>query len=113
MKVLVCGGRDFSQREWLIAVLDVMNPTVIMQGGADGADLIAKEWAMSRCKPHWTFPADWDTHGKAAGPIRNKLMLDLGKPDVVAAFPGGRGTSNMIALAIAAGVEVLTYEKAP
>lgn len=44
--------------------------------------------------------------GKAAGPIRNQRMLDDGKPDRVLAFPGGRGTANMVKLAKAAGVPV-------
>ncbi|MEM9912925.1 MAG: hypothetical protein AAF922_19365 [Pseudomonadota bacterium] len=45
--------------------------------------------------------------GRAAGPIRNKEMLDEGCPDLVVAFPGGRGTANMVKQAQAAGVEVL------
>jgi hypothetical protein len=53
------------------------------------------------------FPADWDTHGRAAGPIRNQRMLDVGKPDFVIAFPGGHGTANMVRKAKAAGVQVL------
>jgi UDP-N-acetylmuramoylalanine-D-glutamate ligase len=57
--------------------------------------------------PVETYEADWDTHGKAAGPIRNKRMLDEGKPDLVVAFPGGRGTANMISQARKAGVEVI------
>lgn len=46
------------------------------------------------------------TNGKAAGPIRNQRMLDEGKPDLVVAFPGGRGTADMVRRAKAAGVPV-------
>jgi hypothetical protein len=42
------------------------------------------------------YKAKWDKYGKSAGPIRNKKMLDEGKPDLVFAFPGGPGTNNMI-----------------
>jgi len=112
IKALVCGGRDFADRQWLIKVLDTMRPDVIIQGGADGADLIAKEWAMSRGKSYWTFPADWDSHGNAAGPIRNRQMVEWGKPNVVLAFPGGKGTANMVKLAKAAGIDVLEYSTA-
>ena len=45
------------------------------------------------------FKADWDKFGRAAGPIRNAQMLREGKPDLVVAFPGGRGTANMVAQA--------------
>jgi YspA, cpYpsA-related SLOG family len=109
IKALVCGGRDFHGRGWIIRVLDTINPDVVIQGGAFGADLIAKEWALSRFKACWTFQADWDNYGKAAGPIRNKQMLEWGQPNVVLAFPGGRGTANMVKLAKAAGIDVLEY----
>jgi hypothetical protein len=56
------------------------------------------------------YPADWQKHGKAAGPIRNRQMLEDGKPDLVIAFSGGRGTANMISQARAAGVKVLIPE---
>ena len=53
------------------------------------------------------FPAEWKKHGKAAGPIRNRKMLQDGKPDLVLAFPGGRGTANMVELATDAGIRVM------
>jgi hypothetical protein len=109
MKVLVCGGRDFSDRAFAIRVLDEIDPAVVIHGGALGADLIAKEWAVSRVRPHWTFPADWYENGKAAGPIRNQQMLDIGKPDLVVAFPGGRGTADMVRRAEKAGVPVRAF----
>ena len=43
---------------------------------------------------------------KSAGHIRNQVMLDKGKPDVVVAFPGGRGTADMVRRAEGAGIEV-------
>lgn len=53
------------------------------------------------------YPADWARFGKSAGYLRNKQMLEEGKPDLVVAFPGGRGTANMIAIAMKAGVKVI------
>jgi len=111
MRVLVCGGRDFSDRTLLKATLDHLAPSVVISGGARGADALAAEWAEAT---GWNvggvhleeFPADWTAHGKAAGPIRNQQMLDEGKPDLVVAFPGGRGTADMVRRARAAGVEV-------
>lgn len=85
---------------------------VIIEGGAKGVDTAAAEFAVV----HWTgleeYQADWKKYGKRAGYIRNKEMLDKGKPDVVIAFPGGQGTKNMVELARKAGVPVIevTYE---
>lgn len=80
---------------------------VIISGMSTGADSIAVDWAACNwCKVD-EYPADWDKHGRAAGPIRNKKMLLEGRPDLVVAFPGGRGTANMIKLAKEVGVEVL------
>ena len=84
---------------------------MIIEGGAKGADTLAWKWARhflgKGSEYSVQFRARWDMHGKAAGPIRNKQMLDEGKPDLVISFPGGRGTANMIKQAKAAGVEVM------
>jgi len=106
MKILVCGGRDFYQRPPVFDRLDELQPTHVITGGAPGADDSAMLWACERCVPYTIFPADWSKHGKTAGPIRNKRMLDEGKPDLVLAFPGGVGTMNMVSQALKAGVKV-------
>jgi predicted Rossmann-fold nucleotide-binding protein len=53
------------------------------------------------------FPANWPKHGKGAGFIRNQQMLNEGKPDLMIAFPGGKGTADMIEKAIKAGIKVI------
>lgn len=72
-----------------------------------GADVWADEWAEDRGVKAWKFPADWMLLGKAAGPRRNQKMLNEGKPDLVVAFPGGKGTADMVRKARVAGVEVM------
>ncbi len=106
MKVLVCGGRDYDDYAKVRDVLSQLFPwpTQIIEGGADGADNLAKIWARGQGISVHTFKAQWDKYGKAAGMIRNKEMLDEGKPDRVVAFPGGRGTSDMVSRAIEAGI---------
>lgn len=108
MRVLVCGGRDFIDGAAVKSALDALpeGPLTIIEGGASGADNFARLWAEFRGVPCETYRADWSAHGRAAGPIRNKQMLDEGKPDLVIAFPGGRGTANMIKQARVAGVRV-------
>ena len=66
----------------------------IISGMASGADTFAVEWAARFGFPLRAFPAEWDKHGRSAGPIRNQRMLDEGKPDLVVAFPGGKGTAR-------------------
>lgn len=108
-RVLVCGGRDFQDMKWLTKVLDGLSPrpTLIIQGGAFGADACASEWAYKRDVLERQFSADWKKHGRAAGPIRNQQMLDEGQPHLVIAFPGGNGTADMVRRAKAAGVRVI------
>jgi len=57
--------------------------------------------------------AKWSKHGRAAGPIRNQEMIDECKPDLVVAFPGGRGTADMVRRAKAAGIRVIEVQHNP
>lgn len=111
MKVLVCGGRDFRSPAQVFRALDDLHArmpiTELMQGGAAGVDRFAQEWATT--KPdikRYVCKADWGAYGKAAGPMRNQRMIEW-KPDVVVAFPGGRGTADMVKRADSAGIPVL------
>ena len=110
MRVLVCGGRDYRDRQAVYHVLDELYPKMgaLMSGGAPGADTLAWEWGWARNFHCERYFADWKQHGRAAGPIRNQRMIDEGKPDLVVAFPGGRGTADMIKRAETAGVPVRT-----
>lgn len=115
MKVLVCGGRDYSDYDTVIDVLNDVEMTfgpikAIIHGGASGADLLGSRWGFATGRSVMPFKANWNLHGKAAGPIRNQLMLDKAKPDLVVAFPGGKGTADMVARAKAANVKVIEVE---
>jgi hypothetical protein len=107
MKVLVCGGRNFDKATLLFSTLEKLGVTHLIHGGASGADALAHEWAVANNVPVTPFPADWNRFFKAAGPLRNRQMLVEGKPDLVVAFAGGRGTADMIRQAEAAGVQVV------
>lgn len=114
MKVIVTGGRDFDNGQLIYRELDRLGITSMATGGCDGVDVIAEQWALGNRKmgippraEYRTYQADWKTHGKAAGPIRNQQMLDEFKPDAVVAFPGGRGTADMVRRAEKAGVKVI------
>lgn len=109
MRLLVTGGRDYADREAVFEALDALRPAVIMHGRAKGADSLAHCWALERRVEVSAYGAQWAEHGKAAGPIRNQRMLDEGKPDMVLAFPGGRGTADMVRRAVAANVLVYRW----
>jgi predicted Rossmann-fold nucleotide-binding protein len=110
MIVLVCGGRAFKDYMIVARTLNSLNDqhafTKLIHGGAPGADTMAARWAEIHGVYRQVFYARWDLHGRAAGPIRNKRMLDEGNPNLVVAFPGGSGTADMIKQTRAAGVEL-------
>lgn len=100
MRVLVCGGRNYSDREAIFSALHDLAEEhgwlTIIEGGASGADSLAREWARLHYHGLVTMPADWREYGISAGPMRNEQMIISGKPDLVLAFQGGRGTADMI-----------------
>lgn len=106
LRVLVCGGRDYDDRAKVFAELDRLNPQFIIHGNARGADALAHEWAIANRRHGVACPAHWARDGKRAGPLRNQRMLGH-LPDVVVAFPGGKGTADMVSRARKAGVKVL------
>lgn len=110
MKVLVCGGRDYADRNHLWRFMSEIhranNITELIHGAASGADTLAGEWAKHNSIKVTAVPADWKGKGKSAGYVRNRQMLGL-NPDMVVAFPGGRGTEQMVRLANEAKVPVV------
>ena len=110
--LIVCGGRDFCDIifekdciEQAIAKFKLQkNNTIIMSGGATGADTLALEWARANEWNAMRVPAKWNDMGKSAGMARNMEMLELavrmhaeGSEVIVLAMPGGVGTSGMVA----------------
>ncbi|EKF73996.1 hypothetical protein A11A3_10836 [Alcanivorax hongdengensis A-11-3] len=110
MRVLVCGGRDYQDRPQLEAYMEHLwrsgKISLLIHGDASGADRLASQWAHDRGVDQVCYPANWKAHGRAAGPMRNRRMLHHGKPQAVVAFPGGRGTADMVGLAEQAGLPV-------
>lgn len=102
-KVLICGDRNYSDRDtiraWLCKLQDWGYDTII-EGEARGADTLAREEGKRLGFTILPFPANWDKYHKAAGHIRNKEMLEVGKPKLVVAFhknlSESKGTLNCI-----------------
>jgi hypothetical protein len=117
MRVLVCGGRDYADERSVFAALDALDQKyghlTIIQGGARGADELARRWCKTHGAQMVNAPADWKRYGRAAGLIRNQRMLDEYRPNLIVAFPGGRGTADMVRRARATGIEVVEFPGAP
>lgn len=100
MRVLVAGGRDFTDRQGLYAVLDRLDETrhftVVIHGDYRGVDWLARDWAHARDRRDDPYPAEWKRFRGRAGPIRNQRMIDEGKPDFAVLFEGGDGTADML-----------------
>lgn len=100
MIVLVTGGRDYKDWRTLVRVLDRLHRehgfTFLVHGDANGADQMAHRWAKLRGVQPVAMEALWDFEGDAAGTKRNRRMYDFAKPRLIVAFPGGRGTANMM-----------------
>lgn len=99
MRVVVFGGRDFHNERLAFKALDILHRkyrfTCVIDGMAKGADTLGYRWAKRHGVPTERYPANWAKFGRAAGPIRNRQMIEEGKPQLGVAFPGGKGTTNM------------------
>lgn len=106
-KIIIAGPRDFNNQSFVFSALDMVfsrlvknskEPIEIVEGSATGIDSLAKSYAISKNIKYKEFPADWNKHGRAAGPIRNKQMAEYS--DILIAFRyvdnPSRGTENMI-----------------
>jgi hypothetical protein len=85
---------------------------LLINGGAAGADTLAREWAVDRKVDHLTLYAKWEIFGKSAGPIRNRLMAKKRPRLVVAFHPNldeSKGTRDMIKVANDRGIKVKIF----
>lgn len=104
IKVLICGDRKYINKELIEQfIISLPDDSVIIEGEAKGADSIARDIALQHGLKVEKYPANWETYGKAAGPIRNAQMLKEGNPDIVVGYHddiyNSKGTLNMLKIA--------------
>ncbi|MFP4601059.1 MAG: SLOG family protein [Persicimonas sp.] len=110
-RVIIAGSRDITEPQDVFHAIKIAKTSgmaidEVVTGGARGVDTIAHEAAKRKGVATKVFPANWDEHGKAAGPIRNREMAEYADA-LLAVWDGeSRGTSNMIAEARKRGLEV-------
>lgn len=125
-KIIVTGGRDFKDREFVFRVLNALQAeggpiTELVEGGATGVDAHCRAWAKQNLhgEGQWkvctwisTVKANWALFGRAAGPLRNAAMCTKHR-DAAAliAFPGGRGTESCVAVAHRVGIPVIRVKE--
>ena len=115
MKVLVTGDRNWTDREAIrlcLSKLQKQGYDSLVEGGAKGADTIAREEALKlHFKSIEHYPAQWDRYGKAAGLIRDRMMVDVCKPDLVVYFHdnlmGGWVPLDMVNYVTSCGIKVV------
>lgn len=121
MRILVTGSRDWKDIERLQSALlaEIVNhtleydePVIVVHGDCPtGADAMAHRFAkvVPICTPE-PHPADWQKHGRSAGPIRNRHMVGLGA-DVCLAFirGGSAGATGCANMAEVAGIPTKRY----
>lgn len=123
MRVLVTGGRGYSNVDEARRQLVELDPNaIIVHGAASGADSVVALVADSLGMLVEAHPADWQglcrdeckhkrrgvgghSYCPAAGNYRNQEMADLGA-DLCIVFPGGKGTADMVRRAKAAGIPI-------
>lgn len=97
MKVIIAGGRDIREMKYVEKGIEESNfhITTIVQGGCSGVDELAKTYAIKNNIQHKEFKAEWDYHGRKAGPIRNKQMADYADVLILIWNGQSRGSWNM------------------
>lgn len=119
MKALVCGDRNWTNRQYLYRILDALHAhrkfSILIEGEAKGADRMARDWAIKNKVSVRKFPAMWMVYGKGAGVIRNQQMLDEGKPDIIIAFhndiSASTGTRDMVRRARGKLIHIQLYKE--
>lgn len=107
MKVIIAGGRDYQISVEDYQKLNEIHISEVVSGCASGADKGGEKYAKNKQIPVRKFPANWEEHGRAAGPIRNREMAQYA--DAVVLFRGGRGTESMKAEAEKAGIAIYDF----
>ncbi len=116
LRVLVCGGLMYMDRARIFSTLDQLHREpgieIVLHGGASGADLLCLAWADANAVPAIAFQTNWSRDGRLATEKRNQRMLAEGRPHLLVAFPGGKGTAELVRMAQEAQLQVIAIDPA-
>lgn len=106
MKIIIAGSRKVSKYEIVAAAIHFSGLAddieEVVSGGAQGVDEYGEEWAEEHDLPIRRFVPEWEKHGRAAGPIRNRQMAQYANGAIIIWDGVSRGTSSMIQEALKA-----------
>lgn len=111
MKVIIAGSRDIHLMRYVEDAIQMSGFTIseVVDGCADGVDLLGEAWAIDNGIPIKKFPANWGKFGKAAGPIRNREMAEYADA-LIAVWDGkSKGTQDMIRKAQKRGLKICVH----
>lgn len=117
-RVIIAGSRHFNHYETfkpkVVQALKEFGITktdqlIVVSGRARGTDRMGERFANELGIEGVGFPADWNTHGKGAGPIRNRQMAEYATHLIAFQWDNSRGTANMIKQAKQLGLKVKVY----
>jgi hypothetical protein len=117
LRVLVCGDREWTDYTTIYQALRDLKDQIeiVIDGAARGADTLGNKAARALDLNWQRYPAEWTKYGNPAGPIRNRQMLEVGKPNLVLAFhpdlTQSKGTADMVTISRKAGIEVRIHPK--
>jgi hypothetical protein len=111
MRTIIAGSRTISDVAEL--ELAIKNSgfviTEVISGGAQGVDSLGIAWANANALPLTIVMAEWDVHGKAAGPIRNAEMAEIADALILVWDGLSRGSGDMLSRAVAKGLKIHSH----
>lgn len=98
MKVIIAGSRGVNDYSLVVQAVERSgyNITEVVSGCATGIDTLGEQWARANNIPIKEMPADWNRHGRSAGPMRNRQMAEYADAAIVVWDGKSRGTRNMV-----------------
>jgi hypothetical protein len=114
MKVIIAGSRTITDYQLVEDAVSEsgLKITEVVSGRAQGVDTLGEVWAARHSVPVKPFPADWNTHGKSAGPIRNRQMAEYADALILIWDGKSRGSFNMLQTARSCGLKIRNNEVA-
>jgi len=101
MKTIIAGGRNIIDRDLVFHAIKEsgFSITEVVCGEARGVDTLGKIWGNENSVSVKSFPADWKSYGRAAGPIRNEQMAEYGEALILVWDGKGKGSGSMLKIA--------------
>lgn len=112
IRIIIAGSRSVTEMQVWEAISRcswISSATAIVSGTAKGADVFGERWAKKQGLDVLRFPADWNAHGRRAGPLRNRVMAKSAE-GLLAVWDGvSRGTKSMIEIGWEEGLRIFVF----